>query len=365
MAVIGTRFCRTQRVRQQGASSVICIFCGEQQPPSKEHVFPLAIGGTITTDRVCSDCNSELGTRVDAALTDFLPVRMRRAKLGLAGNNGAVPSWHEIFVGQADVIGEGAGRVQTIFNRATGKLETRRLYHAENVITPDGKKSRRITLDVRDKNQIPKIIQRERKRHSMPPLSDEELAAASGDFTTTAVENPIVRRSISVSFAYLRHAMVKIAYEFAFLWLGEAYLTDPIAVELRAAVCDTDLASTDRIEGYIGEADGCTAFKGFWLPHEAHHVAYATIVNGRIIICLRVFDIYAAAVVVSHDPSRYVGDAADRGKLRFLVIDSVSGESIDSTFDEESRRIAAAMTTYRRLPPFSDALTPVAARQPS
>jgi len=68
-----------------------CTFCFEERPPSLEHVFPLAIGGTIETDRVCRVCNSTLGTRVDAALSDFLPIRTRRAKLGLVGNAGVSP----------------------------------------------------------------------------------------------------------------------------------------------------------------------------------------------------------------------------------------------------------------------------------
>jgi hypothetical protein len=61
---------------------MLCIFCDQERAPSIEHVFPLAIGGTVTTDRVCAPCNSVLGSRVDAALSDFFPVRMRRAEQG-------------------------------------------------------------------------------------------------------------------------------------------------------------------------------------------------------------------------------------------------------------------------------------------
>ena len=45
-----------------------------------------------------------------------------------------------------------------------------------------GENKRRITIDARDKDQIAKIIQRERKRQGQPPLSDEELKAAASDF---------------------------------------------------------------------------------------------------------------------------------------------------------------------------------------
>jgi hypothetical protein len=225
------------------------------------------------------------------------------------------------------------------------------------VVPPNGKKARQITVDARDKDQIPKIIRRERKRHGLPPLSDEEITALAGAYTITAVENPLVQISLSVSFAYLRHAMMKIAYELAFMWLGEDYLTDPLAIELSAAIRNPDVSSTDRLAGYVGEAENCDCFNKFWTPHGEHHLAYANIVTGKaVVVCVRIFDIYAAAIAVSQDPGRYVRSIADRTKIRFLAIDAVSGRTIDTAFDEESRRIAAAMTTSQCLPPFPDPL---------
>lgn len=339
---------------------MLCIFCSQERPPSVEHVFALAIGGTITTNRVCEECNSTLGTRVDAALSDFFPIRMRRAKLGLRGNNREPPQWYEMFLGEAKLVGQTANRVRTIFNEETGKLETRQLHHAENVVTPEGNKIRRITIDARDKDQIPTIISRERKRHGLPPLSDDELAVAAAAYTTNPVEQPLVHRSLSFSFAYLRHAMFKIAYELAFLWLGETYLSDPLARELRTAICDPDIASTDHLAGYVGDAQTCSVFK-FWLPHEEHHLAYATVLAGQdVVMCIRIFDIYAAAVVVSRDAGRYLA-GTDEAQLRFLALDSVSGRTIDTAFNEERHRIVQAMTACRRLPPFPDPLTLLAA----
>jgi hypothetical protein len=342
---------------------MLCIFCGEERPPSLEHVFPLAIGGTVTTDRVCRECNSALGTRVDAALSDFFPIRMRRAKLNLAGNKGVAPAWYEMFLGKAKVIGQTADRVRRTFNNATGQLETRQLYHAANVEMPDGRKVRQITVDSRDKDQIPTIINRERKRHGMPTLSDEELAAAASAYTTNVVKNPVLQISPEISFAYLRHAMFKIAYELAFLWLGESYLDDPLAKALNSAIRDSDIASTDKLAGYIGALNHNTdAFSKFWLPHENHHLAYASVLGAQAVaICIRIFDIYTATVAVSNEPSRYIRDISDRDKLRFLAIDATTGKTIDTTFNEESLRIRAAMRTYRRFPPFPDPLTSLSA----
>ncbi|PNE10039.1 MAG: hypothetical protein CR217_16545 [Beijerinckiaceae bacterium] len=102
-----------------------CIFCSAERPPSLEHIYSLAIGGTITTDRVCAGCNSILGSRVDSALNNFLPVRTRRAELGLAGNSGEPPSIFEMLLGDQKLIGPEANRIRTSLNKATGKLDHR------------------------------------------------------------------------------------------------------------------------------------------------------------------------------------------------------------------------------------------------
>jgi len=254
-----------------------CIFCSIDRPPSLEHVFPVAIGGHLTTDRVCEPCNSTLGSRVDAALVDFFPVRVRRAELGLAGNSGTPPGKFELLTGEVMLAGDPCGRLLVTYDEANNKLDLRRLYSASDVATPDGQKIRQITIDARDKDQIPVIIQRERKRHGLPPLSSEELAIEVSKCTTNRVENPSVVKNLNVSFAYVRHAMFKIAYELAFLWLGETYLDDPVAVELREAICNADLASTDTLGGYVGDAPECAVFSN-WMPHPAHHLAYASVV---------------------------------------------------------------------------------------
>jgi len=293
---------------------------------------------------------------VDAALCNFLPIRARRAKLGLAGNSGTAPEWYEIFLGDGKLVGETADRIQTTFDKATGKLVHRQLHHASDVVLPNGQKGRQITIDLRDKDQIPKIIQRERKRHNLPPLSDEQLAIEAQNFTAKTIERPLVMVNLEASFAYLQHAMLKIVYELAFLWLGESYLDDPLAAKLRAAVISKDLASADEYAANIFDARECKVFSDFWTPHEGHHLAYASLVAGKVIVAIRVFDLYAAGVIVSEEPDRYFRNHSDLTKLGFLAIDSVSGKTIHTPFETESRRIAEMMTAERRKPPFADPL---------
>src|SRR5208337_1393452 len=218
---------------------------------------------------------SMIGSRVDSALTDFLPIRQRRAELGLAGNSEAPPIPFEMLLGVATLADYPEKRIETRYDAATGKLDHRLLHHAANVVMPDGRKARQISIDARDREQIPTIIQRERKRHGMPPLSQDELAIEVAKANVTTISNLAIRKDLSVSFAFLRHAMMKIAFELAFLWLGESYLDDPLAEQLRTAICAPDLASTDGIPGYVGESKDCKPLE-FWTSHPAHHLAYAT-----------------------------------------------------------------------------------------
>jgi hypothetical protein len=337
---------------------MICIFCGEERTPSLEHVLPRAIGGTITTTRVCTACNSAFGSRIDAALSDFMPIRSRRAQLKLAGHSGVVPDWFEMFLGEGAMVGTDGYRVRTWFNRETGHLETEQLFHAEEYVREDGETDMRITIDARHRADIPKILQRERSRRGLRPLTEKELANVDQQLTINTIEQPVIKRSISVSFAYLRHAMLKIAYELAFLWLGEDYLSDPVAQLLRGAISDRDIASTDAIPAYINVAQGCPAFQN-WLPDGSHHLAYAVALpNRQIVVALRIFDIYAAAVPVTSDAQRYLRSGSDREKLRFLAIDAPSGKTIDTSYDVEVRRMGGLMAQLGTPPPVSDPLTP-------
>lgn len=312
-------------------------------------MFPLAIGGNLTTDRACGPCNSTLGSRVDAALCDSFMVRSRRAQLGLAGNSGLPPALHEILLGVHKLAEDPERRIKATVNKATSKLDLRALHHASDVVMPDGSRARRIIVDERDIDHLPKIIRKERERHGAPPLSEEQLAeevrkAAENIIT---IDNPGVLVEQSYSLAYLRHAMTKIAYELAFLWLGEAYLDDPSAAELRIAICKPDPDSTNGLPVWVGDAESCDAFK-FWSANKTHHLAYAFAGNDGIALAVRVFDLHAAVVWVTKDAARYLSDPDANTKLRFLAIEPVSGRMQDTPVMDELSRIAQTMTEIRK-----------------
>jgi hypothetical protein len=254
-----------------------------------------------------------------------------------------------MLLGVARLAEDREQRVQVTFSTATQKLNIKALYHASDVVMQDGSKARQIFLDESDRDQIPKIIKKERERHGVPPLSEEQLAAEVRRFTESVVtiDNPKVLMSRTYDFSFVRHAMIKIAYELAFLWLGESYLDDPEAAELRAAIRKPDPASTNGLAAFVGEAENCGAFS-LWSADTTSHLAFAFAGNEGIAIAVRVFDAHAAFVWVTKDAARYLTGQNAGEKMRFLAIDPVSGKMTDTPIIDEMRRMAAATIARRR-----------------
>lgn len=148
--------------------------------------------------------------------------------------------------------------------------------------------------------------------------------------------------------------MFKIAYELAFMWLGESYLDDPLAAQIRIAVCSEDVGATDNLYGHVDFLAGCEAvFNCFWTPHQSHHLAYSNVhfATQQYTVGVRIFDIYAAFVPVSRDTKH-----ADPSKCRFFVQDAVSGSTVDTSFAAEQHRLAQLMMEKKSIPPFADPL---------
>jgi len=326
-----------------------CIFCLEERSPSEEHVFPLAIGGCLVTNRVCKVCNDMLGHKVDAGLSDNLLIRLRRAQLGLAGNSGKPPPLHEILLGKHPLVNDPEHYVRTTFNAVTGKLEAKTNYRKTVVTMPDGTMAHRIIVDESDRDELPKILQRERKRLGLPPLAQEDLMREIEKITQNpeTIENPTFNVQLTFGFKYLRHAMMKIAYELAFLWLGELYLDDPHAALLREAICNPDPKSADTVQGYVGDVESAGDTFQFWASNTTDHLAFAFPDNKIIAIMIRIFDIYAAIIPVTDNAMRYLSGAGSDEKLRFISMRPGQGQMVDVPVMQGLMQAASLLTKGR------------------
>jgi hypothetical protein len=322
------------------------MFCLKDRPGSLEHVFPLAVGGCLTTLRVCEPCNSFLGREVDSGLTNNVLVVLRRSQLGLAGNSGTVPNPFKTIFRHGTLADRPDHRVVVEFNTQKKMFDVRLLHHESMVTLPDGREVKQILVDASKAASLPKILQRERKRAGQPPATPEELEKELANVEQRTIEHPPVKHSIAINEAALRRGVLKIVYELAFLWLGEDYLDDPVAAQFRSAILSGDESSLGDIRREITGAQDCDAFR-FWSPNKDMHFAYSTCSEEGIMLCVRIFDVAAARIIVAADPHKYLtAGFADR-RLRFLAIDPVTRRSRESAFIQEMGRIAQAMLASR------------------
>lgn len=331
-----------------------CIFCLEEKPGTEEHVFPLAIGGSLVMYRVCVDCNSTLGSKIDTGLTNFDPILWKRGELGLAGNSGTPPSLANAIEGMGTLASDPERKVKIKYNKLTGKMDMTSIHHRREKRLEGGGKAIQIVVDHSNERELPKIIQRERKRHGVRPLTDVEMIEELGKLEVQEIQNPQIILNRKINFSLLRHSVLKIAYELAFMWLGEAYLDDPQAAFIRDGLMKPTPNSTDAIGGGIKFAPEESMFRA-WEKHPTHHRAYGIVMGRQINIAVQIFDIVEGIFPVTHHAKNYVPDMMMINRLRFLVLDATTNARFESSFIKEAGRIGTLMMAGRR-PPFPDPL---------
>jgi hypothetical protein len=87
-----------------GPELMLCTICMTMKPVRKkgkgEHVFPLALGGSLIIDRVCLDCDNKSGAQIDAGLINLAAIHQRRVELELKGQSGKLPEKDKHLIGK-------------------------------------------------------------------------------------------------------------------------------------------------------------------------------------------------------------------------------------------------------------------------
>lgn len=275
---------------------MLCIICVKERPASREHVFPLSIGGAFTITRVCQACNSRLGDKVDPLLVNHALIRIRRAELGLAGNSGEVPSRLAFLKGPAEMTGFGRVRVD---ETPDGQADVRLLPSKSEEALPEGGTIVRVQLDARDISALPVMLQREQKRRGLPPLSEADLAEAieKAKASTQRVENPNVLYNLSIDIADYSVAMLKIAYELGHHWLGDQMLAGSDAQAMRK-VLKGEVLIEDA--GLIGNTPfGLEPPFNLWEAEPNSHIAFLLPVSNGCAVAVKVFNTFCAVFRVA------------------------------------------------------------------
>ena len=310
-----------------------CFFCLEERPSSVEHVFPEAIGGTLTIDRVCTPCNSFLGTNVDVRLTDHPNILVKRQQFGMTTAGGKpVDAFRKLFF-QGTLASDPEKRIQLTTDPTTGTVVPKMMYHARRTEAEDGTSSVEITLDASDIEQVRTIVQRERRRAGQDPMPENEVQAlfAAIRQNMRTLEQPEVLYNLKVDNFHFQRAVCKIAYELACLWLGDEYLGDPVAAQLRNVILKgEEKAISGRIE--LGDA---LLPLSIWRNEPNAHLAWGQQQGDTFIIAVRVFNAVSAILTVTKNVSAYPFPTQGQ----FLLMDLTDARSRRGTFAGELLRI--------------------------
>jgi hypothetical protein len=287
-----------------------CIFCLRDFPENstkKEHVFPYAIGGCLTTERVCEHCNSKLGHSVDVGLTDHPLVMIRRCGLQLAGKSGKIPEFFGDVYRDGVFEDDPSLRIKLRINPQTTKLEGKIFPRIRPIESDEGNPGLDIAIDTNDTAtllKLPDIIQRARKKRGFRALTDDEMTAQIRTVTSNEKEiTSRIKHSIYFDDDKLRRAIYKIAYELSCLWRGDIYLEDEDAQLLREAISSDEVDSLRKIAGKVTAEEQSKLFP-YWTSDKNSHLAYSFCVGNDLAICVRIFNLFAAIVYVTPEDRR-------------------------------------------------------------
>jgi hypothetical protein len=308
-----------------------CIFCLQEREPGVEHVFPDAIGGKLTINRVCKTCNNEL-SKVDRLLNEHIAVLLKRNQLGIKSRHGRTPDWHDIF-GLASMADDPDQRVRLVQDKETGQIKPMLLYKESRVKTEDGGEQISIVLDAAHSYEIGKIILRARQRVGLPALSDVELKQQIQETVRMGtIEQPAVLHTLAVDVWHYQRAICKIVYELAWLWLGDSYLDDPTAIKLRNVILQ---GTEENVRGQIRIGCNTPPFDKLWVDEPMSHIGLCMAAGPMISIGVRVFDVMCGMVTVTEIPDRY----PDFVSGEFCCCDPQTGTSRDSSLPRELHRL--------------------------
>lgn len=210
-----------------------CIICNRNQvEASDEHIIPKALGGYMHTWKVCKECNSIMGHKVDSLITTQYFITFERYKHQLRGQSGEAVK--NPLIGTFP--GEDGNKYK--IEEEEGKLISHLV--TSTTISDDGNQLS-IIVDGRDKEKVGDIIAKfcKRKGYELP-----------GKIPELAIEKkpaPAVQIQSSINIADISLAMLKIAYEFTACMLPE-YIHDAEAKKIAEILLLADSKRLNEIQ---------------------------------------------------------------------------------------------------------------------
>jgi len=304
---------RTITLEGTSRDEILCIMCMFQKPRRNsggEHVFPYGIGGSFTIDRVCEDCDNARGNDTDALLMKQEDIEARRVTLRLRGHNGSMPDPIAEAIRRPLPHPERPSERLKISRTADGASTVESVTHIDfHVIRhPDNQYEIRATEDTvvnpRDNDTVAHRARSALKKRGVTneTVLDEGVRGFLASLETQH-ESVLVAVPIRKNRTGHQRGLLKIAYEMAWFWLRDSWLSDPTAIAMRE-VLNGDMTNAACIEGNANvEMSGLLAAMG--IDATRTHMAMLYLHSNRLTLTVRLWDTHSVAFFVSDTPENY------------------------------------------------------------
>lgn len=271
-----------------------CIFCPNDAEPSREHVFPSAIGGKWVINRVCKSCNDKLGHDVDKLLSEHFLTLSRLYTSSIGDKYVLLEKTFRQFK-DSHLPERPDLNMQIIFDKSDGRLKPIIRYSRTEEEMEDGRRRVQIAMGSVPREEIKKILEREIARGANLENPDmgidqyvDEIISRGG-----RLDSPSIRSNIKIDIDAYKRAIFKIVYESAWYFIGDDFLDTEFAERAKKYIMDgVDFP-------YVGDIriDESEFGKTFGIDSSSHFVMYWR-GNGVDVIAVGVFDIFSAVIEV-------------------------------------------------------------------
>lgn len=247
-----------------------CIQCGEHQPLTEEHVFPIGSGGGFSANILCAACNSHFGQNIDGPYLAQDSIRLARTINKIGGRRG---NYSQPLKGPYTVPGPlGPQKIQ-IDNDFTPHAITQ--IHDIEIVDSDSLKFNMVVAS-KNRENIPQIVRSKLERFfesargaSLEWTLEEQRGCIDRAIKTFLeapdIETPIgvLKGGFTLNLGTIFLEIAKVCYEFACIEWGDAFAFSSGGERFRSLL---KLARRGEIESIPTFAEMLQAFNAATLP---------------------------------------------------------------------------------------------------
>ncbi len=318
-----------------------CIICKKPKPHDEfttEHIFPESIGGDITLNCVCKDCNSSLGHSVDSNLLSHVFVDFERFILRIPGKSGKIPN--PIAKGY---INDGQDEIQCIFDKFGVFKELKTFPKIKTSFGDNGTLEIQVKADAKEKANLKAIFNKILKRSGLDKLSEEEIQNIENTQPLPG-EQPLISKTFVIDLFSYKLAIIKIAYELGYHCLGNTYFNDNMGESLRLSILDNSLEENwlrkHSIDAKIGLVEGEISLFPHFTNEKDHHIALIerSDSDNKLICRIKIFNAFQGVITISKSLHLYPNFVS-----KFIAINAQTQKSRESDLEIELLKIAGAI----------------------